>query len=237
MNNNLLELSGSVDLIATAICDFDTPTKHYKKDEVVLNLENIYSQAVVSNMSSKARSKSVVLDFSTMNVASIISSFIPLDKQIYDLLGEKPQEFNVIKVENVICAVDELLLPLNYIKNYNSVKIRNVENFTVENNEELQITRIHSNEIIKGETYFLQYEEKVIKNPILMDTFEIDIPYLKIQLKINGNINKDAGTSYLFVPKVRLSFIPTLQFNDDNVSCCTLRFSVIEDEEKVKLVF
>ena len=40
-NKNLLELGGSVDLIATAICDFDTPTRHYKKDHVVLDIKDV----------------------------------------------------------------------------------------------------------------------------------------------------------------------------------------------------
>lgn len=234
--NNLLELGGSVDLIATAICDFNTPTKSYKEGDIVLNLTGLDIQLITSDRSHRAASKKVDLEHATLNISSLHANYVPMEKQLYDLLGNAYQDFDVVKSEVVPCVIDGLLMLTEYVDNKDSIRIFGIENYTIEVDSDKQITTIYSEDIFSESFYNVQYSKTITKSSITLDSFDVDIPYLKIQLKINGNIDKKTSESYLFVEKVCLHFIPVLQFTSNGVTHCTLRFNVIDSENKPQLV-
>lgn len=236
MNNNLLELGGSVDLIATAICDFDTPTRHYNKGDIVLDLKSINALFLTNDSSSRANAKKLELDYAKLSVTSIQSQYVPIDSQLYDLLGDKEQAFSIVRSE-VLPGINGMLLPTTYIADKDSVRIRDIESFEVENNDEMKLTYIKSEEFKDGQVYYIQYNKEVTKKPLLFDSFEADIPYVSLQLTIGGNVDKVDGETYLFIPKTRIHFVPILQFDSNSVSYCTLRFNVVNDESKPKMVF
>ena len=156
-NNNLLELGGSVDLIATAICDFDTPTKHYKKGDIVLNLEGLDIQVITNDKSSRSISKKIDLDYSTLSVVSLQSSYVPMEKQIYNLLGVEEQFFNVVKQEYLPCVTEGVIMMTDYVEDPSTIRIPSLNKYSVENREEIQVTLIHSDEIKINKFYNVQY--------------------------------------------------------------------------------
>ena len=235
-NNDLLELGGSVDLIAIAICDFDTPTKHYKKDEIVLNLAGIDVQVMSSDRSHRSVSKKLDLDYSTFTITSLQSSCVPMEKQLYELLGNPVEEFFIVKQECITCVTDGIIVVTDYVEDASSIKIEGLDNFQIENRDDIQVTLIHSESIKANQFYNVQYNQKIKKASIILDSFEANIPYLKLQLRIKGNIDKDGAEGYMIIDKARLHFVPILQFTSTGVTHCTLRFNVIDSTIKPQLV-
>lgn len=235
-NNNLLELGGSVDLIATAICDFDTPTKHYKKGDIVLNLEGLDVQVVTSDRSHRSSSKKLDLDYSTLTITSLQSSYVPMEKQLYELLGAEEKEITVVKQECVPCVTEGAIMLNNYVENTSTIRVKDLVHYDIRNREDIQVTFIYSEEIHMNKSYSVQYDHVIKKSSITLDSFEADIPYLSLQLHIKGNVDKYVADGYIFVEKTRLHFIPILQFTSTGVTHCTLRFNVIDSEVKPQLV-
>lgn len=235
-NNNLLELGGSVDLIATAICDFDTPTKHYKEGDIVLNLEDLDVQVITSDRSHRSTSKKLDLDYGTLTVTSLQSSYVPMEKQLYELLGNKAVKFTITKQEWLPCVTEGTIMVTNYVEDPNSIRVNDLSSFRVENRDDIKVTFIHSDEIKLDKFYRVQYNQIISKFSITLDSFEADIPYLKLQLRICGNVDKDGSEGYIFIEKARLHFVPILQFTSSGVTHCTLRFNVIDSEVKPQLV-
>lgn len=237
INKNLLELGGSVDLIATAICDFDTPTKRYKKNQVVLDIKDIDVVLSTAERTSRARSEKTILANVSLSITGLSFPLVPLEKQIYELLGFEKTLFAIIKHDYLSCEIDGILLPLDYIENGDSLKIENVENFTIDNDEISKTTIIKSNGLVKGQIYEVQYVIYEERQQINFDSYDSNIPYLSLQIKIKGNIDKVGSDSYLFVEKAKLHYDPVMRFTNQGVTYCTLYFDVIDSENKPSLVF
>ena len=235
-NNVLLELSGAVNLIATAICDFNTPTKSYKKGDIVLNLKDIDAQLITQNKSSQATSKVLDLEYVALHLSSILLQYVPLDRQLYSLLSNKANIYNIVCNETLVCVTNNVILPIEYIENIDSIRIDGVTNFEATNNEEQQVTFITSDEFEEGTSYSVQYEKTITGQGIVIDSFDADIPYLKLQLAVEGNINKKTDSAFVFVDKASMHFIPTLTFDNKGVTYCSIRFNVVESSNKPLLV-
>lgn len=234
--NNLLELGGSVDLIATAICDFDTPTKHYNRGDIVLNLTDIQAQAILATKNSQAKNDAVVLEFGFVQFNSIQCACVPLEQQIFSLLGIEEIRQSIIIQERLLhLAGTKVLLPTHYISNENSIRIQGIEHFQL-NNVNDTLSSIVSEEFENDRIYDVQYEVSEIRHKIPLDSFEADIPYLKLQLSIHGNGDKKTVDGYLVIEKARMHYLPVLQFASNGVSHCVLRFTIIDDENKPSLV-
>lgn len=227
--NNLLELGGSVDLIATAICDFETPIKKFKKGDVVLDIKNVHSQLITSSPVAQGKTNTLSLEHAILTLNSIQFPVIPLEQQIYGLLGEK-QIVEKLVLTQEIEALGAMVILNEYVEDTNSIRINGLETFEVQNNKELQTTIIVSDKFTVGQKYAVQYEKQIKVNPILLDSQEGNIPYLKLQLKINGNKDKQTWSSYVLVEKASMRFNPSLIFTESGVTYCSLFFNVIHDK-------
>lgn len=127
-SNNLLELTGTADLIATAICDFQTPLHFYKKGDVVLNLTDVNIQCITLDKSTKASSKLTDLEYTALAVNMIQSSFVPLDYQLYNLIGSV-EEVSLVYVERVECMAPGMVLLKDTLteKEIETIKINQIE--------------------------------------------------------------------------------------------------------------
>lgn len=236
MNNNLLELSGRVDLIATAICDFDTPTKHYKKGEIVLNLEDVLSEIVMQDKGSQSTSRKLDLDYSTLLTKNIQLNYVPLDSQLSNLISLHEESFAITKCKNLLCREEGVAILFDYVEDTQSVIIPSLREYSISNNEQTKTSFVFSKELMPDNYYFVQYDVQVTKNPIILDTFDINIPYLRLQLCVNGNLNKEDSESYILIDKAKLHFIPILQLDSSGVTYCSLRFNVIDSNKPPMLV-
>ena len=234
--NNLIELGGSVNLIATAICDFDTPTKHYKEGEVVLNLPGLSMQVTTTDKSSRASTNLMELDYATLNLSTLQSQYVPMEEQIYSLLGSIEEDQEIVCIEKLECQMEGVILPKEFLDNDSSVSVQGIDNFRIESDNDRKISFIYSSDFKKDEVYCIQYIKKIKGKSILLESFETDIPYLRLQLEIRGHVDKQKSNAYLLVDKTRLHFIPIMQFTDDGVTHCTLRFTVINSDKKPRMV-
>lgn len=227
--NNLLELGGSVDLIATAICDFDTPTKHYNKGDIVLNFQNLHSQLITNSKVSQGRTDVLSIEHSILTLSSIQFPVVPLENQIYGLLGKEKQKELITKFQKIKALGTSIILN-DYVKNVDSLRIPGIKNYQVIDNEQLKTTVINSDEFVVENNYIIQYDEEIEANPIFLDSQESSIPYLKLQLKVNGNADKENWSTYVLIEKASLRFNPSLIFTDKAVTYCSLIFNVIYDK-------
>lgn len=235
-NKNLLELGGSVDLIATAICDFDTPTRHYKKDYVVLDIKDVDLVLTTTEKTTRAKDDKLVLANVALTMTGVSFPLVPLEKQIYELLGSSKKLFTIIKHDYLACELNGIILPLDYIENANDLKIENVERFIIENDTESKTTVIKSDEFIEGQKYEIQYVSYELRQQISFDSYDTNIPYLSLQIKIKGNVDKKGADSYLFIEKAKLHYDPVMRFVNQGVTYCTLYFDIIDSEKKPSLV-
>lgn len=235
-NYNLIEFGDTGNLIATAICDFNTPTKSFKKGDIVLNLQNIKTSIYTNNKTKRADSQRLDLEYTDMNISGLQCTHVPIDYQIYTIFGEEEKDFNIVYSEEICCFADGSLLLTEYVPLFETIRIEGIEDFSIDNNEDMQMTIVNSNNFISGCFYKIQYEKNVKKPFLKLDTQDADIPYLKLQLQIIGNLDKETNDSYLFIEKVRLHFTPSLNLQENSVSHCTLLFSVIDSDIKPQLV-
>ena len=235
-NSSLLEFGGTGDLIATAICDFDTPTKSFKTGDVVLNLVGTNIQIFTSSSTKRANTNKLVLEHTNVTVSGLQCTHIPIDNQIYNIFGYSEEEFTVTESENIYCFVEGSLMLNEYIEDTESIRISNIDDYLVTNDNAMRITTITSKDFKQGNSYLVWYSKKISKPFIKLDSYEADIPYLKIQISITGNLDKNTSKSYLFVEKTRLHFMPYVNLNDSSMTHCNLLFSVIDDDIKPKLV-
>ena len=227
-NKNLLELGGSVDLIATAICDFDTPTRHYKKDHVVLDIKDVDLVLTTTEKTTRAKDDKLVLANVALTMTGVSFPLVPLEKQIYELLGSSKKLFTIIKHDYLACELNGIILPLDYIENADDLKI--------ENDTESKTTVIKSDEFVEGQKYEIQYASYELRQQIIFDSYDTNIPYLSLQIKIKGNVDKKGVDSYLFIEKAKLHYDPVMRFVNQGVTYCTLYFDIIDSEKKPSLV-
>ena len=237
MNNNLLELGGSVDLIATAICDFSTPVKDYKQGDIVLDLKDIYFQSQYVNNQKQARDGAIQLKYSEYMLNSLLFSAVPLNRQIYELFATvRSNTISVVKKEVVTCLQQGTLLPLcnEGAPIQETIRISNVKHFNT--NVERGILFLNSDEFVLGQKYELSYEYAKEGMTLELGNKDLDIPYLKLQISLKGNTDKQDSSGYLFVEKAHIMFTPILNFVKDGVSYCTLSMTVIDSEYKPYMV-
>ena len=235
-NYNLIEFGDTGNLIATAICDFNTPTKSFKKGDIVLNLQNVRTSIYTNNKTKRADSQRLNLEYTDMSISGLQCTHIPIDYQIYTIFGEEEKDFNIVCSEDISCFMNGSLLLTEYVPLFETIKINEMEDFEVDDKQDMQMTIIKSDNFTAGKVYRIQYEKSIKKPFLKLDTKDADIPYLKLQLQIVGNLDKETNESYLFIDKVRLHFTPSLNLQESSVSHCTLLFSVIDSDIKPQLV-
>lgn len=237
MNNNLLELGGSVDLIATAICDFDTPTKHYKKGEIVLNLNNVYLQSIYRNKQGNINVVQPQLKYSEYFLDTLNFQMVPLNNQIYSLFSKVDTEVHEFTIqEDVMCMQNGLLIPLcskgSPIED--SIIIENVDTFTVVSKNNVSI--LNSSDFKIGEKYKVSYKYEKDGNYFELGSSDLNIPYLSLQISFRGNEDKGTVNGFLLIEKAHIMFTPILNFVKNGVTYCSLVMTVIDSNYKPRLV-
>jgi hypothetical protein len=233
---NLLELGGSANVIVSSICDFETETNSFSKDEVILVLENVNVKLNMTEKNSQAYSKKLNMDYGALHLQSLSIESVPFTKQIYNLLGVEQQEESIIQLEEVNCLKSGMLLLKEYVINTDTIKVLGVKEFDVFSNEDTQTTIIYSDEFIETNIYTVQYFVKSERFVIGLDTFNQSWPYMRIQLELLGNQDKDTVNTYIVVDKVSLHCTPWLNFNNSGVTHCFLYFNVIDCLKQPRLV-
>jgi hypothetical protein len=233
-NTNLIEFGSNVNILATAICDFSTTLKDYKTGDVVLNLTDVNMLTSFRENNSEATSKKRILDYGTLNVSNLNIPYIQIDYQICNLLGDINKDFSIVNYEQLECMVENSLLLKFFTEDVDSIKVVGVNNFAAHVNAELQTVILLSDEFIEGNCYTVQYNTIINRPSIVLDSFDVDIPYLKLQISTIGNLDKEDYYSYIIVPKAKLHFSPNMNFDNYSISSCSLTFNVIDDEEESK---
>jgi hypothetical protein len=59
---------------------------------------------------------------------------------------------------------------------------------------------------------------------------------MRVQLELLGNQDKETMNSYIIIDKASLHCSPWLNFNNSDVTHCSLHFNVIDDIKKPRLV-
>ena len=233
-SKNLLEFGSSVDLLATAICDFSTPLRNYKKGEVVLDLKNVIARIYTRQNEKISKNAVNQLGYSDLTLTSLQFFNVPLESQIYNLLGEEEEEHLILYSEEAYCLNNHQILLKNFVEDPTTIMVKDVENFTVNNVGE--VTFLTSNDFQDGGYYYVQYYKKYKKPSILLDSRLSDIPYLSLQLAFTGNSNKESKDYYLLVEKAHMKYTPVFGFENIGISNCSLEFNVIDSNKKPKII-
>ena len=229
-NNNLLELGGSVDLIATAICDFDTPTRQYKKGDVVLSYKSVYMMPHFNTKTVSINNRKNQISYNNYILDYLRFDYIPLEKDIYYLFSTdiKPRKVNILQEEKVICYNNTLFLTKVAVDN--KVQIKDFDGKTYEVFTKNDITYIVSESFEEGKQYIVWYNIDYEGYNFTLDSCDANIPYLQLQIACHGNNDKKDSTNYILIDKASLHYRPNLVFKDDSVSYCDLIFVIVDSD-------
>ena len=226
MKNNLLELGGSADLIAVAICDFQTPTRSFVKGEKVLSFSDIYFNFGYTTHENTSISKVTELAYNDYYLSRLNSNFVPLTDQIFALMSSDVKS-NATVYENEILQAFAQSVILLYKPIEDTIVVSGVPSFEIIESNGIYILK--SEYFENGKTYDVIYQREIECNVVSIESLDANIPYLELQLTIHGNINKENSTQYLRIPKAKLSFSPIIGAGSkDQISSCNISFTVID---------
>jgi hypothetical protein len=169
---SLLELGGNANIIISAICDFETGTKSFLKNDIVLVLDKADIKLNMSEKNSQSSSVKLNLDYNSLYLQSLSINGVPFTQQIYNLLGVEKKEESIIQLEEVVCVREGMLLLKEYVSNKDSIKVYGVDKIDIISDQNNQTTIVYSDSFLEGSLYNIQYlvsNERVVIN---LDTFE-----------------------------------------------------------------
>lgn len=233
MSDNLLEFGSSGQLIATAICDFTINDHSYKAGETVLFLDDAFIRLNYSNNTSNARDSRPLLSYDECYLNSINVNFAPFNINTQNIFSTYYKNETVInEIENHV-AKDKFVILFHEL-NTNQITIDGITNFTIIQNE--GSTLLYSEDFIDDVRYTVNYQRKVECYSIDLDNKDVNIPYLKLQIKFTGNIDKSTGETYIVVDKASLQTTPVMNFQGKSVAYMNIIFRVINGPSKPRLM-
>jgi len=224
-SNNLLEFGGLGQVFITAICDFTIHDKKFKKGDVVFYFDSVNINFTYGHTTSSSVSKREQIYYSEFFLNSFSIDTAPFNFN-FDILTDNSTELNVYEVEQSLSMDNRIILkglPLP-----DTVRIKNIENFNVEIINDIAI--IYSEEFEHMKKYDVVYQKKIDAKNMLLDNATVDIPYLKAQIKFEGNKEKIGNVNYITVPKTALHITPVFNLINDEVSHIRLLFRVLDGE-------
>jgi hypothetical protein len=231
--NNLLEFGGTGDLIATAICDFSFNGIDYKTGDMVLSLTGAGIHFNYGATTSNIKSNRNQVYYNEYYLDSFVVDTAPLNFQMQRLFVSMFNQAIEITEHEQPMSMGGTILLLNNIDSESHINIPGITEFTLVNHNGVSI--INSKEFVDGTTYDVYYTRIVEGSLLELDNKDSELPYLKIQIKFNGNQNKNTMSNYFIVDKAALRLTPVFNLKDNAVSHVQIMFKVIDGVEKPKL--
>lgn len=225
--NNLLEFGGKGQIIATALCDFSINDYEYKTGDIVFDFNDVNVSFLYGHTTSQGNNSRTQLFYEEFYLDSLSVDVVPLDKNFRIFCDNKLEKISVYEKESLVSVGKHIFL--KQLAKEDSVRIKEVENFEIQNTSEFTIIR--SEEFVDDTIYDVYYSKEIISKSIVLDNQEIDIPYLKLQVKFMGNDNKETSENYIIVPKAAMRFTPVFNLQNNSVSHVRLSAKIIEDKE------
>lgn len=225
--NNLLEFGGRGQVIATALCDFSIDNYEYKTGDIVFDFNDVNVSFLYGHTTSQSNNSRTQLFYEEFYLDSLSVDVVPLDRNFKIFCDSKLEKISVYEKESLVSVGKHIFL--KQLAKEDSVRINGIKNFDIQNTNEFTI--VHSEEFIDDTIYDVYYSKEVISKSIVLDNKEVDIPYLRLQVKFTGNDNKETNENYIIVPKVAMRFTPVFNLQNNSVSHIRLSAKVIEDKE------
>ena len=231
-NSSLLEFGGSGQLIATAICDFNAGNKTYFKDDIVFYFENANINFSYGHITSHPKNDRSQIYYDQFFLDSFVADILPIDYN-FDILNESGyKERFVYEVESCLAVDKTIILKDKGISN--TIRVEGVNDFEIKNVNDIIV--ISSDSFVDGCYYNVNYRKNILSNSLVLDNKDLDIPYLRVQIKFEGNKDKETSTNYICIPKTSLHLTPVFNLQDNSVSHIRLMFKVLEGDEKPEIL-
>lgn len=227
--DNLLEFGSNVNIDFIAICDFKTNNHSYEKDEIVISLNDVYATLYYNARTTNNVSRYTELYYSDYTLAGININNVPLTQQFYDLFSnEKLSNIQITRKKSYPVFGNTIyILDKNVIED--TIKVKDIEEYTINKNEGGYY--IQSEEFNDGEEYIISYNILCDGHSFNLYSANVDIPYLKMQLRFLGNEDKQDTNGYLIIDKSALIYQPNIEFTSNHVASCNLRCVVVDPKD------
>lgn len=229
MMNNLLEFGGVGQIIATALCDFDINNIHYKKDDVILFFNDVQINFFYRNLDSVSKSLKSQVSYNEYFLDSVSINEVPLNNNFNFLLSKETEK--VVKEVEESLAMNNVLL-LKHLPIIDSIRIKGISNYNVDVVNDVVV--ISSSEFVNSTYYTVEYDKTINCSTCVLDNSENTLPYLKLQIKFKGNVDKNTNEGYVFIPKAAAVLNPIFSLSN-NVSSMKVFFRVLDDKIKPTL--
>jgi hypothetical protein len=228
--SNLLEFGGTGQVIATAICDFSINDKYnYKTGDIVFDFDDIYIKFYYNHKTSQGRDQRTQVFYEEFYLDSLSIDVVPFDDNFKLFCDPLTNTVEIYEVETGIAMNNRLFL--HYEALPESIRIPGIQEFTVSNSNGFTI--IESAMFIDQNNYKVYYQRQLSSNNIILDNSDVNIPYLKLQIKFKGNNDKQESCNYITIPKSAIRFTPIFNLQNNNVSHVRLAMKVIGNDKVV----
>lgn len=236
MAKELIEFGGQANVILRANIDFTVNDIEYKKDDIILYLEDVNLDFTYNEtISDKTVNSRNLLAFDIRKLNAVRISSNPLTMQYVELFGEKVKDNFTYSVVEDTEIQDNKFYPTKPIATgEKSIYIMNVGNYGVEYDAESGEATINIEEDIDGVqeqinlegTYTIVYKT-LVDNPAFNINNNYTLPYFSMEVNGIGNINKVDGNINIFIPAVSLLTRPDYSLSN-TITYQSLDFKIID---------
>lgn len=227
MAYKLLEFGGNANVILRANIDMEINDIQYKKDDIILFLENVDLDFQYNEkMNDKKVASQNQLSYFSRHINTINISNISLTTNYIEIFGEKKTDsFDRTVIEETTITNKKWYSLQRPSKN--TIFILDNSSYEIDINKEYNEITILTDEEIEDGNYTIAYYTKVNSPTYDINNIE-SLPYMSMEIIGVGNIDKNNGNIYIKIPKVNLINRPDYSLSN-SITAQDLAFKVIQD--------
>lgn len=226
MYNQIIELGGGATVVMSAVCDF----QDFKAGDVIGVFNNVYLNVEYRQReNSNFRGTETASSNPKKSISKIQLGNVPMTSSLLRLFQE-----NKVKVNRTITIHEAVELNTSE-NNRIYLKQKPSESDTIKTTPKISFTYYErTNMITIDEEYkgslLVSFSSEAEGDVVSLDK-DMNIPYLKLEVCMKGNIDKKDGKMMLIIPRASVIEKPIISKLSDTTTSYSLSFAIIRDYE------
>lgn len=226
-SNKLIEISGEGSVILRALCDFTLGDMSFKTNDIVYFFPSCAIGCIYNSKLSVAKQGMITqAALSHHYLNEIRLNHVPLTERLLLLFNGVSNVLKTLPViEHQVAFEDSIFLkekPLGEVRVYSQdgslvgVYSADSTNTIVSSSFEMEVP------------YTVLYDMKGSTIAYDVNSLSHDVPYLSVDIVIEGNVNKKRSAVHIHVDRVAINATPVIDMFSSNLTLMDLRLNVID---------
>jgi len=232
----LLELSGNGKFVLRAVTDFSTQTHDYKANDIVLHSSDVQFSFTHKKMTSnKTQGSKNLLHYEEEYLDTVSINKLAVSTNLLELFSKEVlTSYNALTIDEVY-VLDGIVYPTKDVLENEPYYLVNKANdiFTIEYDSENECFNVTGAD--ESVEYDLCYYTLKDNYSYSMNDKGNSVPYLRLELILNGNKDKENNDIYVNIATVSLMHSLILDSFSNHLAYYNIQFKVIDADGSVFL--